>query len=167
LLALPLVCASCGGTAFTFSTTAQTPLRTSLARALCPAEPLITSPGSSETLVPGHPIGALLCRYASPSPGPFGAPLRLVSAVRVLKQDVINHLVGELNALPPRGPIAQSCPDFNGRSSLIVFRYHGAGHARVRISYNGCAHVTNGQIERAGDSLHRIEQTYWPDEGLL
>jgi hypothetical protein len=116
--------------------------------------------------VPGHPTGALICRYSSPSPGPVGEPLRLAGAVQVGKQDVINHLVGELNALPPP-QIAQSCPDFNGRSSLIVFRYHDAGQARILIAYNGCAHVSNGHIERAGDGLHRISETHWPDEGLL
>jgi hypothetical protein len=80
---------------------------------------------------------------------------------------VINHLVGELNALPPPPQIAQSCPDFNGPSSLIVFRYHDARQARVLIAYNGCAHVSNGHIERAGGGLHRISETHWPDEGLL
>ncbi len=80
---------------------------------------------------------------------------------------MIDHLVGELNALPPRGPIAQSCPDYKGPSSLIVFRYPDASQARVLIDYNGCAHVSNGQIERAGDGLHRISETQWPDEGLL
>lgn len=79
---------------------------------------------------------------------------------------MINHLVGELNALPPPPQIAQ-CPDFNGRSSLMVFRYHDASQARVLIAYNRCAHVSNGHIERAGDGLHRISETHWPDEGLL
>jgi hypothetical protein len=165
LLLLTLGCASCGDTAFRFSATAGTPLPISLARARCPAEPLLTS-GNSHTLVPGHPTGALICRYSSPSPGPAGEPLRLAGAVQVRKQDVINHIVGELNALPPRSRIAQSCPDFNGRSSLIVFRYHDGGQARVLIHYNGCARVSNGQIERAGD-VRLIDKTRWPDEGLL
>jgi hypothetical protein len=117
--------------------------------------------------VPGHPTGALICRYSSSSLGARGEPPRLAGALEVGKQDAINHLVGELNALPPPPQIAQSCPDFKGPSSLIVFRYHDASQARVLIAYNGCAHVSNGHIERAGDGLHRISETHWPDEGLL
>ncbi len=128
LLALTLGCASCGDTAFRFSTTAQTPLPISLARARCPAKPLLT-PGNSHTLVPGHPTGALICRYSSPNPGSSDAPLQLAGAAQVGKQDVINHIVGELNALPPPSQPVQSCPDFNGRSSLIIFRYHDVSRA--------------------------------------
>jgi hypothetical protein len=165
LLALTLGCAGCGGTAFRFSAKAGTTLPISVARASCPAKPLLTS-GDSHTLVPGHPTGAQICRYSSPSPGPVGEPLRLAGAIQVGNKAVIDHMVGELNALPPPGPIFRSCPNYNGRSSLIVFRYQGSGQARVLIHYNGCTNVSNGELTRWGP-LHRIDDTYWPDEGML
>jgi hypothetical protein len=93
-------------------------------------------------------------------------PLRLAGALQVENQDVVDHMVGELNALPPPGRIARSCPDYNGHFSLIVFRYQGSGQARVLIRCNGCVNVSNGELERWGP-LHRIDETYWPDEGML
>jgi hypothetical protein len=167
LLTPALGFASCGGMAFTFSATPPRPLPLSVARVLCRAAPRLVS-GSSTVLVPGHPTGALICRYSANGTLGSDRPRRLAGGVQVVKPDVIRHLVGELNALPPRptDPV-QSCPDFSGRSDLILFRYHGAGEARVQITSRGCVPVSNGRIERAGDTLHGIAETYWPDEGLL
>jgi hypothetical protein len=165
LLALTLGCAGCGDTAFRFSVRAGTPASISTARAHCPATPRLTS-GNPKTLVPGHPTGALICRYSSRCPCSRRSPLRLAGAVEVENQDVVDHMVGELNALPPPGRIARSCPESPGHSSLIVFRYQSAGQGKVLINYNGCVNVSNGELERWGP-LHRIDETYWPDEGML
>jgi hypothetical protein len=167
--ALTLGCASCGGSSsLTSPSAARSPLGVSVSDSACPASPRLAL-GSQATLVPGHPTGALICRYTSPRK--VGLPWTLAGALEVMRQDVTTHLASELNALPPfpENP-APSCPAelLRSRSDLIIFRYRGSADARVQITKAGCIPVTNGRIVRIGiGGLHMDSESHWPDEGRL
>ncbi len=134
-------------------------------------------------LVPGHPTGALICRYWGisgriPEPederariwrGEHGHPVHTIAdARRVVRQDVTSYLAGELDAL---GPISSrlNCDEvLGGRSELITFYYRGGGEARVIFYMEGCVAVGNGRTARYGLGMGRGKgERHWVDEALL
>jgi hypothetical protein len=116
--------------------------------------------------VPDHPTDVLICRYWGFSEGRTARSL--AGARRVVRQDVTSYLASELDALGPPPKVAQSCPEFGGRSDLFIFRYPSGGTARVLLILASCIPVTNGRVVRDGLGLRfRAGELHWPDEGLL
>jgi hypothetical protein len=120
-------------------------------------------PRTSTVLVPAAPTGALVCRYWGSQD--VGRRWTLAGG-RYVAAPLLGRLVARLNRLDriPNAP-ARSCPVFGGRSVLLLFRYRGASDDPVRILRVGCVEVSNGRVERWGESLPLGE--HWPDEGLL
>jgi hypothetical protein len=170
-IALALAWAGCGGSAApTDPSATRSPLAVSAPLHLCPvsdARPrLVLNRSATNVLVPGYPTDVLICRYQGFSEGHAGRGL--AGARRVVRQDVTSYLASELDALGSPPKVAQSCPDFGGRSDLFVFRYPGAGTARVLLTVASCIPVTNGRVVRDGLGLRfRAGELHWPDEGLL
>ena len=130
-------------------------------------------------MVPGHPTGAVVCRYWGRSPLGFapGHPSRgevghaegtLAEARRITRPYVTTYLASELDALPPIGPHPNCDEELGGRSELFLFHYRGGGEARALITYADCIPVENGRIVRGAlGSLHGNGELHWVDEGLL
>jgi len=123
-------------------------------------------PRTATVLVPGHPTGALACRYwGLDDPGHRVATLAGARSVR--DAAAVEHLATRLDALPPypSGP-SPRCPDDPGRSELILFEYRHAAADPVHIELGGCTTVTNGRLVRIGLSLP-TGNSHWLDEVLL
>jgi hypothetical protein len=184
---LALLVCGCGKSATTTPPSAKTPLSVRASSRLCPpsdaaARPLL-SKAATDVLVPGHPTGALICRYwgrsgRKPEPederarvweGEHGHPVHTIAeARRVVREDVTGYLAGELNALPRIGPHPNCDEVLGGRSELIIFHYRGGGEARVIFYMEGCVAVGNGRIARYGLGMgHGNGEGHWTDEALL
>lgn len=114
-------------------------------------------------LVPAAPTGALVCRYWGSQD--VGRRWTLAGG-RHLAAPLLGRLAARLDRLDriPNAP-APSCPAFGGRSVLFLFHYRGASDDPVRILRVSCVEVSNGRVERWGQSLRL--GTHWPDEGLI
>jgi hypothetical protein len=116
-------------------------------------------------LVPGDPEAVLVCRYWGRRD--TGRSQSLAGERQVLSGVKLRSFVRRLNALPPipKDP-PPSCPVFDGRSLLLLFRYHEAPDDPVQIVRSGCTPVSNGHLrERFGEGL--VLGSHWPDEGVL
>jgi hypothetical protein len=183
-----ILLSGCGQAATLTPPSAKTPLSVPASSRLCPAsdaEPraLLLSKTATDVLVPGHPTGALICRYWGISgriPAPEDKRVRIprgehghavytiADARRVVRQDVTSYLAGELDALPPIGPHPNCDEVLGGRSELIAFHYRGGGEARVIFYLEGCVAVRNGRTSRYGLGMgHGNGESHWADEELL
>jgi hypothetical protein len=185
---LAILASGCGKAATVTAPSAEIPLSVPASPRLCPptdaaaAFPLL-SKTATDVLVPGHPAGALICRYWGrsgrvPEPederarireGEHGHPVSTIAeARRVVRQDVTSYLTSELDALRPISPRANCDEILGGRSDLIIFLYRAGTQARVRITRAGCIPVTNGRIVRGALGVgHGTGEEHWVDEALL
>jgi hypothetical protein len=138
----------------------------------CPLRDLTFRPSSdartATVLVPVQPIGVLVCRYWGRHD--TGRPWTLAGHRYVAKDSKLAGLVAKLDALKPfpieTGGSAVSCPEFGGRSVLLLFQYRDASDDPLRIDRGGCVSVSNGrQPDLWGEGLSLGE--HWPDEGVL
>jgi hypothetical protein len=185
---LAILASGCGKAATLTAPSAETPLSVPASSGLCPPSdaaprPLLLSRTATEVLVPGHPAGALICRYwgrSRPIPEPederarirggeHGHPVySIAEARRVVRQDVTSYVASELDALHPIGPRPHCDEVLGRRSELIVFYYRGGGQARVIFYLEGCVAVRNGRTARYGLGLgHGNGESHWLDEELL
>ncbi len=122
-------------------------------------------PATRTTMVPGHPIGVLVCRYWG---APDAQPRYTLAGERyVAGSPKLLAFARKLNALEPipTAP-APSCPVFGGRSVLLFFRYNDEPDTPVRIVRQGCIPVSNGHLRnRYGLSLPLGK--HWPDERAI
>jgi hypothetical protein len=152
---------------------AETPLAVAASMSLCPASDVsprvLLGHPAGRVLVPGRPASAVLCRYWGGTDSKDGHPTHsLAGALRVSREEVASYLAAEMDALRAVSPRANCDEILGGRSELILFRYRGAGEARVRITRAGCVPVTNGRLVREGLGLkHGGGTGHWPDEELL
>jgi hypothetical protein len=181
VVATAILTSGCGSTRST-APAAKTPLSLPSSTRLCPASDakprLVLDRLAGRVLVPGHPTSALFCRYWGGgledlhdrvAEGEDGHAARsLAGARQVVRQDLTSYLAGELDALRPIGRNANCDEVLGGRSELVVFRYRGAGEARVLIVLINCVPVSNGRIVRYGLGMgHGNGESHWLDEKLL
>ena len=135
---LAILASGCGKAATLTAPSVKTPL--SVPRILAAmsterrnaAPPLLLGKTATDVLVPGHPAGALICRYSGRSgrmPEPEDERARIPEgehghavyhrgeARRVVRQDVTSYLASELDALGPIGPHSSCDEVLGGRSS--------------------------------------------------
>jgi hypothetical protein len=122
-------------------------------------------PLTAKVLVPAESIGVLVCRYW----GSRDTGRRWTTAEQryVPTGARVQRFVAKLNRLPPipTSPPA-SCPEFGGRSVLLIFRYARRDDDPVRVLRKTCTSVSNGHIvNRWG--LDLFEGEHWPEEGLI
>jgi hypothetical protein len=185
---LAIFASGCGKAATLTAPSAKKPLSVPAPLRLCPpsdalSRPLLLSRTATDVLVPGHPAGALICRYwgasgrvperedegARTRAGEHGhAEYAIAGARRVVRQDVASYLADELDALGPIGHHPNCDEVLGGRSELIVFDYRGGGQARVIFYLHGCVAVSNGRTARYGLAMgHGNGERHWTDEELL
>jgi hypothetical protein len=100
-------------------------------------------PGPSDTVVPGTPIAARVCRYAGadepkPSTTLVADKLLTAAAADQLAKALDSGLRIDPNAMPP------SCPADLGAADLVTFTFTGGGPVTVVVSLEACQEVTNG-----------------------
>jgi hypothetical protein len=96
----------------------------------------------------------------------MGRQWTLAGQRNIAEDSKLAGLVAKLDALKPLPTVAVSCPDFGGRSVLLLFRYRGASDDPVRILRGGCVRVSNGRPpDLWGEGLSLGE--HWLDEGIV
>ena len=113
----------------------------------CPVKAALSVPhdqrdGTTRTLVPGHPIALLACRYHGfNQPQPIGT---FASSTTELQVSQVAH---ELNATPrPTNGVAPNCPNNSGETSMLYFYFREGHPLLVRFDNGGCRYVTNGDL---------------------
>lgn len=112
-------------------------------------QPKSGRPGSAQTLVPGTPVGALICVYSGlPEPGIQSAGFGLVGE-RILKVVGATQLARTFNALSPSPTSgAAACPSDEGMGATVYFRYVTGSDAQISVSTSGCTRSSNGYLTR-------------------
>jgi hypothetical protein len=116
----------------------------------CPASaaraPFRHDVAARRRLVPGHPKGLILCRYAGLN---VADPLGLNRSRTVHGPHRVRRLGHRFNLLKPFPPGRGVCrADFGGQI-LARFRYPRATDDHVAVDLSGCRSVTNGPRTRA------------------
>jgi hypothetical protein len=129
--------------------------------------PPSADPRTATVVVPAQPVGVLICRYW----GRHDISRRawtLAGHRYVVEDPKLNRLGAQLNALKPFPTSrAVSCPEFGGRSVLLIFRYRDASDDPVRVLRAGCVSVSNGRLPDLWDDGEVNLGEHWPDEGVV
>lgn len=99
-----------------------------------------SSKAPSDTIVPGTPDHAVVCRYEDmnePNPRQLAKSKSLAGAQAV-------KLAAALNGGSPMTGGVTSCPADFGRYDLVLFDYSDRAAVHVMVSVSGCRQVTNG-----------------------
>jgi hypothetical protein len=122
----------------------------------CPKQVSYTPwPGSSEQMVPGNPVVAVVCAYhpASSNPSRYRHPSRTV-----LTGDSLDQLVLEFNGLS--GPPAHECAAQEDLKEGLYFSYGSSTQPQVvGVLLGGCPIVQNGAMQWVGarsDDVARV-----------
>jgi hypothetical protein len=100
--------------------------------------------GADSRLVPGEPVGALVCRY----PG-TGAPM---ASQHVLSGPQAVRLAAALDAGRAVTGSVLHCPMDTGQADIVVFAFASGPDLTVRVALSGCRLASNGSVARSADA---------------
>ena len=100
--------------------------------------------GTTRTLVPGHPIAVLACRYHG-----FNQPQPIGTYARSAANLPAARVAHELNATPrPTSNVVPDCPNDSGETYMLYFSYGRGRPLLARVDRGGCRYVSNGDVTR-------------------
>jgi hypothetical protein len=105
-----------------------------------PEQPLPSHavPGTDTTLVPGHPVSVLACRYHGPPSGSLASSATFAPAALAAALDDVEVL--------PKGT-EYPCPIDFGEVILLRFGYDSGRGLDVDLHPWGCRYATNGELK--------------------